>query len=98
MKKRLVLWGLSAAALGVLAAAALAPRDSVSAAANRVYSGTLYIAGMGGHFAKAEVTIDPSNAAQPIKINELGRIVIGTKDTHPTHDARIDVNDRDRKS
>jgi hypothetical protein len=48
---------------------------------------------MGGHFAKADVTIDPS-AAQPIKVNNLGMVTIGNKKTHPTHDARIDADDR----
>lgn len=62
-------------------------------AAGKTYSGTFYIAGMGGHFAKAEVEIDPSNEAAPIKIKNLDRTVIGSKDTHPTHDARIDSND-----
>ncbi|MBI4823877.1 MAG: hypothetical protein HY805_06570 [Nitrospirae bacterium] len=56
------------------------------------YVGTLYVAGMGGHFAAADVEIDPS-AAKPIKVTKLDRVVIGTKATHPTHDARIDVND-----
>lgn len=59
-----------------------------------VYEGTLYVAGMGGHFAKAEVKIDPSNTANPITVNKLTRVVIGTKATHPTHDPRIDVKDK----
>jgi hypothetical protein len=62
-------------------------------AAGKTYSGTVYVAGMGGHFAKADVTIDPSNENDPIKVNNLDRIVIGDKKTHPTHDARIDSND-----
>lgn len=64
------------------------------AAAGKTYTGTVYVAGMGGHFAKAEVTIDPANAKEPVKVGELDRIVIGDNKTHPTHDARIDVNDR----
>lgn len=64
-----------------------------AAAAAKTYSGTTYVAGMGGHFAKADVTIDPSNANEPVKVTALDRIVIGDKDTHPTHDARIDSND-----
>jgi hypothetical protein len=58
----------------------------------QTYSGTLYVAGMGGHFAVADVTIDPASDA-PIKVNNLDMLDIGGK-THPTHDARIDVNDR----
>jgi hypothetical protein len=60
----------------------------------KTYSGKLYVAGMGGHFTVADVEIDPSNTSHPIKVNNLDRIVIGSKDTHPTHDARIDSNDR----
>ena len=48
---------------------------------------------MGGHFAKADVTIDPNNAQQPVKVNNLDRVTIGTKKTHPTHDARLDNRD-----
>jgi hypothetical protein len=71
--------------------------DTVTApaavAAAKTYSATVYVAGMGGHFTKADVIIDPANAADPIKINGIDRIVIGDKTTHPTHDARIDSND-----
>jgi hypothetical protein len=69
--------------------------DSSTPAANagKKYSGTLYVAGMGGHMAVADVTIDPNNRKQPIKVNELGMMDIGGK-TNPTHDARIDDKDR----
>lgn len=70
------------------------PAAAPAAPAAKTYSGTVYVAGMGGHFAKADVTIDPANANEPVKINNLDRVVIGDKTTHPTHDARIDVNDR----
>jgi hypothetical protein len=63
-------------------------------AAKKTYSGTLYVAGMGGHFAKAEVMIDPNDTENPIKILNLDMVRIGNKDTHPTHDARIDSEDR----
>ncbi|RJQ23231.1 MAG: hypothetical protein C4560_00720 [Nitrospiraceae bacterium] len=63
-------------------------------AAKKIYSGAIYVSGMGGHFAKAEVIIDPNDAENPIKVNNLDRIVIGDKNTHATHDPRIDVNDR----
>jgi hypothetical protein len=66
----------------------------VAVAKAKTYSGTMYVAGMGGHFAVAEVEIDPSDTESPIKVKSLDRIVIGNKRTHPTHDARIDVNDR----
>jgi hypothetical protein len=60
-----------------------------------VYTGTIYVAGMGGHFSAVEVRIDPSKAA-PLEVKSLDRIDIGSKDTHPTHDPRIDVNDRSK--
>ena len=59
------------------------------------YTGTVYVAGMGGHFSAAEVRINPS-AAIPLKVESLDRVDIGDKDTHPTHDPRIDVKDRSK--
>lgn len=58
------------------------------------YAGTAYVAGMGGHFAKAVFKIDPK-AETPITFDQLDKIDIGTGDSHPTHDARIDNKDRD---
>lgn len=66
------------------------------ASAGKVYKGTVYVAGMGGHFAAASVSIDPSNTENPIQVTGLDRIVIGDKSTHPTHDPRIDSNDPTR--
>lgn len=59
----------------------------------KTYNATFYVAGMGGHFAKAETVIDPSNT-KPITVKNLTKVDIGTRATHPVHDARIDVNDR----
>ncbi len=59
------------------------------------YNAQIYVAGMGGHFAKADVTIDPSKPA-PIELNALDRIEIGDGETHPTHDARVSVTDRNK--
>ena len=59
-----------------------------------VYTGTVYVAGMGGHFSAAKISVDPADVANPIKVLGLDRIVIGNKKTHPTHDPRIDTNDR----
>jgi hypothetical protein len=67
---------------------------SEATAGTSTYSGTIYIAGMGGHFAKAGIVIDPSNTESPITVKSLDRIVIGSKSTHPVHDPRIDINDR----
>jgi hypothetical protein len=95
MKKRVVLIAvvIVAVCLGYFTFTGAETKAPSAIAAGKTYSATLYVAGMGGHFAKADVTIDPSNAAAPLKVNTLDRIEIGTKDTHPTHDARIDVND-----
>lgn len=59
----------------------------------QTYNATFYVAGMGGHFAKAEVTIDPSKE-QPIMLKNLDKVDIGDRASHPTHDARIDANNR----
>jgi hypothetical protein len=67
--------------------------SSVATAAKQMYSTTVYVAGHGGHFAKAEVTVDPNNADDPIKVNSLDMVNIGTTDSHKTHDARIDAVD-----
>lgn len=65
----------------------------VVAAKAKTYDATVYVAGHGGHFAKADVTIDPNNEDDPIKVNGLDKIDIGNTKTHKTHDARIDCND-----
>jgi hypothetical protein len=57
------------------------------------YSGTLYVAGMGGHFSVADVSIDPNNQDAPITVNSLEMLDIGGKN-YPTHDARIDASDK----
>lgn len=64
----------------------LTPAPAVS---KHAYSGTVFVAGMGGHVAVADVLVDPS-AATPISITNLDRIEIGGSKTHPTHDVRID--------
>lgn len=67
--------------------------DSMAKTSTGTYEATFYVAGMGGHFAKAVATIDPS-AENPIAVTSLTKVDIGTRATHPTHDARIDSNDR----
>lgn len=78
---------------GYLAFTTVDSKSEVVVAAKKTYSGTTYVAGMGGHFTKADFTIDPNNEAAPINITNLDRVVIGDKSSHPTHDARIDSND-----
>lgn len=78
---------------GYLAVTAVDSKTPVASAAGKsTYSATLYVAGMGGHFAKADVTIDPNDTTNPIKVNKLDMVDIGGA-THPTHDARIDSKD-----
>jgi hypothetical protein len=69
-------------------------KKPVASAAEKTYSGILYVSGMGGHFSKIDINIDPNDSENPIKIINLGRIVIGNKNTHGTHDPRIDADDK----
>jgi hypothetical protein len=78
---------------GYLAYTTVDSKTPVVTAAAKMYNATVYVAGHGGHFAKADVTIDPSNADDPIKIKALDKVDIGDTKTHKTHDARIDSND-----
>lgn len=64
-----------------------------AAKASKIYSGTMYVSAMGGHFAVADITIDPTKES-PINVTKLDKIDIGDKTSHPTHDPRIDSNDR----
>lgn len=59
------------------------------------YNAQFYVAAMGGHFAKADIEIDPSSPA-PLHLKALSKIDIGDGETHPTHDARVDVTDRNK--
>ncbi|MDA3785352.1 MAG: hypothetical protein PF568_00405 [Deltaproteobacteria bacterium] len=79
--------------LSTLTAGALVAGIATSSMAAKTYDTTFYIAGMGGHFAKAVCTIDPA-AETPITCSELTKIDIGDRDSHPVHDARIDSEDR----
>lgn len=96
MKRRIVLTAVvvMVAFVSYLSFSTVTSKTSIANASGTTYSGTVYVAGMGGHFAKADVTIDPSNENEPVKVNSLDKVDIGDKKTHPTHDARIDVNDR----
>lgn len=95
MKKRfLAIVGISAVVfLGYLGFTLVDTTTPVVVAAKKMYSTTVYVAGHGGHFAKADVTIDPNNAENPVKVNSLDMVSIGTTDSHKTHDARIDSAD-----
>lgn len=98
MKSRFVLPAvvIAVACLSYLGFTTVDARTSaaISAGTPTPYRGTVYVAGMGGHFAKAEVIIDPGNENEPVKVTSLDRVVIGDRKTHPTHDTRIDSMDR----
>jgi len=64
-----------------------APEAESPKAANEAVA---YIAGMGGHIAKAEIEIDPTDENEPIKVKKLGKIRLGKADSWATHDVRID--------
>jgi hypothetical protein len=80
--------------LSTITAGALAAGLATTGMAGQTYQSTFYVAGMGGHFAKAVCTIDPA-AETPITCTELTKVDIGTGESHPVHDARIDAKDRD---
>jgi hypothetical protein len=93
MKKTLVVLVTLAAAVsyGYLSRAAAAPAAAAKAG-GKTYQATVYVAGHGGHFSKSDVTIDPSDAENPIKVSDLEQVNIGAPDTHPLHDGRLDGN------
>lgn len=93
VKKVALVAGIAAvAAAGYLTFSTVAPQAPVATAAGKAYTGKIYVSAMGGHFADVDVTIDPSDAKNPIKVNKLDMIDIGGKE-YATHDPRIDSND-----
>jgi hypothetical protein len=96
MRKLLVVALCLALAIGAyLSISTVDDSTPIADAAAKTYSGKIYVAGMGGHFAVADVEINPKKK-QPIKVKDLDFIVIGTGKTHPTHDARIDSENRNQ--
>jgi hypothetical protein len=68
------------------------PTPTPAAPPKITYEGTIYVSGMGGHFARADVVIDPENEAAPITVKKLKRVVLGDKKKYATHDPRIDAD------
>lgn len=99
-KAALVVAVIAVFVMGVMAFAAAPAKAPAAApaAAAKTYSATIYVAGMGGHYAKAEVAVDPANANEPVKVSNLDRISINPAGVdgkfYATHDARIDANDQ----
>lgn len=73
-------------------AAPAGPAGAAAGALQKTYTATVYVAGHGGHFSKASVTIDPADAENPIKVKDLDQVVVGQPNSHPLHDGRIDGN------
>jgi hypothetical protein len=94
MKKILFIALIVSVAFGGYLAFTTVDSKTPTVMAGKAYSATVYIAGHGGHFSKAEVMVDPNNSTDPIKVNSLDMVSIGTTVSHKTHDARIDANDR----
>lgn len=92
MKRQWAVIVVAAVACGY-AAFAFAGSTDAAAKGAKSYSATVYIAGHGGHFSKADVTIAPGDAENPLKVNGLDLVAIGTPESHKTHDARIDARD-----
>ncbi len=80
---------------GYLAYSTSDSNNQIATASEKIktYDATVYISGMGGHFSVADLTIDPNDTKNPIKIKGLEMLDIGGQG-YPTHDARIDDNDR----
>lgn len=83
-----VLFVIAAVAAAYLAFPAGVAKAAV--AAKGKYTATVYVAGHGGHFAKADVVIDPNDAENPVQVKGLEQLNIGTTDTHKLHDGRLD--------
>ncbi|MBU0484639.1 MAG: hypothetical protein KKB30_09015 [Proteobacteria bacterium] len=59
------------------------------------YSGTIYVAGHGAHFAKVTFTLDPNDTTTPFKNLSTGRINVASAGNtgYLLHDARLDGTD-----
>lgn len=92
MRKIVVVLSFVAAAVayGHFSSAVAAPAAAPAAAKGKVYHATVYVAGQGGHFSKADVVIDPSNAESPLQVKDLDMVMIGDADNHKLHDGRVD--------
>jgi hypothetical protein len=65
-------------------------KGGAAAGTQKTYPATVWVAGHGGHFAQAEVTIDPGDAENPVKVKSLEQLNVGTPESHKLHDARLD--------
>lgn len=89
----LILIGLMAFGL-VLSSCAPEPKGA--------YKGRIFVVGMGGHISDVNVSIDPTDTENPIKIpkyaiwtgDKLHMIAMGPDGTHGSHDVRVDNKDK----
>jgi hypothetical protein len=54
------------------------------------YVGKVYAAGVGGHMAVVNLSVDPNDTAAPLKVSKLDRIRLGSAQNYGFHDVRID--------
>ncbi len=83
-------------------AATLCGLDGAVSKSGTTYSGTIYVAGHGGHLAKLAISVDDSGAAPvittPVKYSTLTRLDVSTAkfgdstSVRKLHDARLDGN------
>jgi len=59
----------------------------------KAYSATVMLRATAAISQRADVTVDPNNSENPIKVNSLDMVNIGDTTSYKTHDARIDAND-----
>jgi len=77
---------------------ALSGLDGTLTKSNGIYTGTVFVAGHGGHFAKAQLSIDPSNTANPITVTNLSTVGVSIvkfaegDSQYKLHDSRLDGN------
>ncbi len=96
MSKQPVVGALVAAltlcACGAESESRVDPGTSSAAAAlpAGMYAGKVYAAGVGGHMAVVNLSIDPNDTANPLTISRLDRIRLGASQDYGFHDVRID--------
>jgi hypothetical protein len=77
---------------GALTLAAGDAKPKAAAGKKPTYSATIWVAGHGGHFAQADVVVDPNDAENPIKVKSLEQVTTGSPESHKMHDARLDLD------
>jgi hypothetical protein len=63
---------------------------SAASAPAGAYAGKVYAAGVGGHMAVVNLSVDPANEVAPLRVSRLERIRLGSAQNYGFHDVRID--------